>query len=122
MVCWGDGTATREFLYVEDAARAIVAATERFDGPEPVNIGTGEEVRIFDLAEKIASLTGFKGRFVWDVTQPNGQPRRCLETSRAERCFQFRAMTNLDAGLRRTVDWYLESRRTSVNRITATAG
>ncbi len=107
---WGDGSPTREFLYVEDAAEAIVLAAERYDGAEPVNLGTGAEISIRDLAVKIAALCGFTGRLEWDASLPNGQPRRCLDTSRAEREFGFRARTNLDDGLRATVDWYRASR------------
>ena len=104
---WGDGSPTREFLYVADAAEAIVAAAESYDGGDPVNIGSGAEISIRDLADRIALLTGFTGRIAWDVTKPNGQPRRCLDVSRAEREFGFRAHTSLDAGLKATVDWYL---------------
>jgi GDP-L-fucose synthase len=104
---WGDGSPTREFLYVADAAEAIVAAAESYDGADPVNIGSGEEISIRDLADRIALLTAFTGRIAWDITKPNGQPRRCLDVTRAEREFGFRAHTNLDAGLRATVDWYL---------------
>jgi GDP-L-fucose synthase len=103
---WGDGSATREFLYVDDAAEAIVRATERYDGPEPVNIGAGFEISIEDLAGKIAALSGFKGRIVWDPTKPNGQPRRCLDVSRAEQFFGFKASTSFDDGLKRTIEWY----------------
>jgi GDP-L-fucose synthase len=110
VVCWGDGSPTREFLYVEDCAEAIVLALERYDGPEPVNLGVGAETSIRNLAADIAKLTGFRGRFVWDTTQPNGQPRRALDTSRAERLFGFRASTPLPDGLRRTVEWFLEHR------------
>lgn len=105
---WGDGSPTREFLYVEDAAEAVVAAAESFNGSAPVNIGSGEEISIRSLATKIAALTGFAGRVVWDPAKPNGQPRRCLDTSRAEREFGFRARTSLDTGLKRTIDWYCE--------------
>jgi GDP-L-fucose synthase len=107
---WGDGSPTREFLYVADAAEAIVAAAERYDGADPVNLGSGAEISIRDLADRIALLTGFTGRITWDVTKPNGQPRRCLDVSRAEREFGFRAHTSLDAGLKATVDWYLATR------------
>ena len=109
IVCWGDGSPTREFLYVEDAAQGIVAATERYNDPAPVNLGSGQEVTIRDLATKIAALTGFKGRIMWDTTQPNGQPRRCLDVSRSQRYFGFKASTNLDTGLHHTVEWYLAS-------------
>lgn len=110
IVLWGDGSPTREFLYVEDAAEGILAATERYDKPDPVNLGSGMEISIRDLAQKIARLTGFEGRIVWDESQPNGQPRRCLDVSVAEREFGFRAKTPFDEGLRRTVSWYLENR------------
>ena len=108
IVCWGDGTPTREFLYVEDCAEAIVLAAERYDGVEPVNIGAGFEISIKDLAELIAELTGFRGRIVWDTSKPNGQPRRCLDTSRAWELFAFRAQTDFREGLRRTIKWYIE--------------
>jgi GDP-L-fucose synthase len=108
---WGTGQATREFLYVEDAAEAIVMAAERYDGAEPVNVGTGREIRIEKLAELIAGLTGFTGRFEWDTTKPDGQPRRCLEVSRAERYFGFKARTTLEEGLRKTIEWYEGMRR-----------
>jgi len=107
---WGDGSATREFLYVDDAARAIAAAAAHYDGSEPVNIGSGEEISIRDLAHKIAALTGFAGRFRWDPSQPNGQPHRCLDTTRAHNEFGFRATTALDDGLRRTIAWYAATR------------
>ena len=111
LVCWGDGSPTREFLYVEDAARAIIAATEQYDQPEPVNLGSGQEVSIKYLVETVAALTGFTGRISWDVTQPNGQPRRCLDVTRAQHSFGFKAGTGLDIGLRRTLEWYLASRQ-----------
>jgi GDP-L-fucose synthase len=104
--CWGDGSPTREFLYVEDCAEAIVLATERFDGAEPVNIGTGQEISVKRLAELIAELVGFRGALRWDTGKPNGQPRRCLDTSRAAELFGFRARTDFVTGLRRTIDWY----------------
>ncbi len=109
VTCWGDGSASREFLYVEDAARGILMATERYDAPEPVNLGTGVEITIRDLAEKIADCTGFTGRYEWDTSQPNGQPRRCLDTRRARERFGFTADTDLDTGLKRTVDWFINS-------------
>lgn len=108
---WGDGSATRDFLYVEDAADAVVAALERYDGPEPVNVGSGRETRIDGLAGLIAGLTGFEGRIVWDRRRPNGQPRRVVDTSRAEALFGFRARTSLEEGLRRTVQWYASRQR-----------
>jgi GDP-L-fucose synthase len=110
IVLWGDGSPTREFLYVEDAAEGIVLATERYDKPDPVNLGSGMEISIRDLAVKIAGITGFPGRIVWDATQPNGQPRRYLDVSRAEREFGFRARTPFDIGLRKTVEWYRSKR------------
>ncbi len=106
VVLWGDGSPTREFLYVEDCAEAIVLALERYDGGEPVNVGTGEEIAIRDLAELVADVTGFGGDIRWDTSKPNGQPRRRLETSRAEELFGFRARTSLREGLERTVAWF----------------
>ena len=106
IVCWGDGTATREFLYVVDCAEAIVVATQKYDGEEPVNIGAGFEISIRDLAELIVEQTGFEGTLVWDETKPNGQPRRCLDTSRAYERFGFRASTDFTSALQRTIDWY----------------
>lgn len=103
---WGDGSPTREFLYVEDAAEGILLATEKYDGPEPVNLGSGYEISIKDLAETIARLTGFSGRLVWDTSKPNGQPRRGLDVSRAWQFFGFRAGTPFEEGLRRTIEWY----------------
>jgi GDP-L-fucose synthase len=111
IVLWGDGSPTREFLYVEDAAEGILLATERYDGSDPVNLGSGMEISIRDLASTIAEMTGFEGQIVWDVNQPNGQPRRRLDVSRAEREFGFRAATSLDVGLRKTIDWYRDSAR-----------
>jgi GDP-L-fucose synthase len=110
IVCWGDGSATREFLYVEDCAEGIMRATERYDKPEPVNLGSGREISIRDLIERIATLTGFHGRIVWDPSKPNGQPRRCVDVTRAAREFGFEARTDFDQGLRRTIDYYLASR------------
>jgi GDP-L-fucose synthase len=112
IVVWGDGSPTREFLYVEDAAEGILLAAERYNGSEPVNLGSGQEIRIKDLVELIARLTGFQGRLVWDTTKPNGQPRRALDTSRAEQFFGFRAATPLEVGLQRTIEWYRQFRRT----------
>ncbi len=104
VVLWGTGSASREFLYVKDAARAIAMAAERYDGPEPVNMGAGFEITIKKLAEKIKDLVGFAGRIVWDATQPDGQPRRCLDTSRAKEFFGFEARTPFDEGLRDTIE------------------
>ncbi len=106
IVVWGDGSATREFLYVEDAAAGILLAAERYDGSEPVNLGSAFEISIKDLAGMIARLSGFQGRLVWDTTKPNGQPRRKLETSRAEKEFGFKARTTFEEGLRRTIEYY----------------
>ncbi|HMR67927.1 MAG TPA: GDP-L-fucose synthase [Anaerolineae bacterium] len=108
---WGTGSASREFLYVEDAARAIVLATERYDRPEPINLGSGMEITIKDLLNLIVELTGFEGEVVWDATKPDGQPRRSLDTSRAWQAFGFRAETDFRAGLQRTIEWYLAERQ-----------
>jgi GDP-L-fucose synthase len=107
---WGDGSPTREFLYVEDAAEGIVLATERYSGAEPVNLGSGMEITIRDLTELIAHLTGFNGDIIWDTSKPNGQPRRCLDVSRAEQLFGFRAGTPFEEGLRRAIAWYRRNR------------
>jgi GDP-L-fucose synthase len=107
---WGTGRATREFLYVEDAAEGILLAAEHYDGAEPVNLGAGFEIAIRDLAELIAKLTGFTGRLAWNTSQPDGQPRRCLDTSRAATFFGFKAATPFDEGLRHTVEWYRSTR------------
>ena len=106
VVLWGDGSPTREFLYVEDCADGIVLAAERYDAPEPVNLGTDEEISIRDLAELVAELTGFEGEIVWDTSKPNGQPRRRLDVSKAAELFGFRARTTLRDGLERTIAWY----------------
>jgi GDP-L-fucose synthase len=110
VVLWGDGRPTREFLYVEDCAEALVLAARRYNRPEPVNLGTGEEISIRDLAALVADITGFAGEVSWDVSKPGGQARRCLDVSRAERLLGFRARTFLRAGLERTVAWYAEHR------------
>jgi len=110
VVVWGDGSPTREFLYVEDAAEGILRATELYNKSEPVNLGSGYEISIKDLAELIARLTRFEGKLVWDSTKPNGQPRRALDTSRALNEFGFKAAVNFEEGLRITVDWYEENR------------
>jgi GDP-L-fucose synthase len=106
IVVWGDGSPTREFLYAADAAEAIILATERYNKPDPVNIGAGWEISIKDLVHLIAQHTGFSGRIVWDTTKPNGQPRRKLDTSRAEREFGFCAHTDFDQGIAATINWY----------------
>ncbi len=103
---WGTGKATREFLYIDDAAEGVVLATERLETSDPVNLGAGFEISIKDLAELIARLTGFQGQLVWNTSQPDGQPRRSLETSRAEALFGFKARTTFEEGLARTIDWY----------------
>jgi GDP-L-fucose synthase len=110
---WGDGSASREFLYVDDAAQALVMAMERFDGAEPVNIGAGQEMTIKQLVGIIAERSGFEGQIRWDATKPNGQPRRSLDTSRAEKLFGFRATTSFEDGLGKTVEWYRSVRRSN---------
>jgi GDP-L-fucose synthase len=109
IVCWGDGSPTREFLYVEDAAEGILLAAEKYNDPDPVNLGSGQEVSIADLVNTIARLTGFTGRIEWDTTKPNGQPRRCLEVTRAKERFGFVAKTGLETGLKETIAWSLET-------------
>jgi GDP-L-fucose synthase len=109
IVLWGDGSPTRDSLYVEDCAEALWLAAQRYDGPEPVNLGTGEEPSIRDLAEVVAELTGYEGEIVWDTSKPNGQPRRRLDTSRAEALFGWRALTPLREGIERTIAWYKAS-------------
>lgn len=107
---WGTGRASREFLYVEDAAEAIVLATERYDKADPVNIGSGMEITIKDLVGIITELTGFHGQIVWDETKPDGQPRRCLDTTKAQQEFGFRAKTDFREGLQKTIEWYKANR------------
>ena len=111
IVVWGDGSPTREFIYVKDAARGIALATERYNDSLPVNIGSGFEISIKDLAEKIARLTGFEGDLVWDTSKPNGQPRRALDIRRAKEKFGFEAQTDFEEGLQHTIDWYRANRR-----------
>jgi GDP-L-fucose synthase len=113
IVLWGDGSPTREFLYVDDAAEGLVLAAERYEGSDPVNIGSGEEIAIRDLARMIAAEVGFEGRIVWDTSKPNGQPRRCLDTERARQLLGFHASHTLRDGLARTVAWYLAQRATA---------
>ncbi len=108
--CWGTGNVSREFIYVADAADGILLATEKYDSCEPVNIGSGSEITIRNLAEKIARLTGFDGEIWWDSSKPDGQPRRCLDVSKARECFGFRAKTPFDQGLKKTIDWYQRHR------------
>jgi GDP-L-fucose synthase len=114
---WGDGSPSREFLYVDDAAEGIVLATERYDGSEPVNLGAGVEITVRDLVELIARLTGFQGRVEFDTSKPNGQPRRCLDTSRAADYFGFRARTDFETGLRQTIAWYEQTRAPAVGAV-----
>lgn len=106
IILWGDGTPTREFIYVEDAAEGLLMATELYNGSEPFNLGSGQEIRIKDLANLIARLTGFEGEIHWDSTKPNGQPRRALDTRRAAEYFGFRAKMPFEDGLKRTIEWY----------------
>jgi len=110
IIVWGDGTPTREFLFVDDAAEGIILASEKYNGSEPVNLGSGFEISIKDLAELICRLTGFRGRLAWDTLKPNGQPRRCLDVSRARRLFGFSAQVDFEEGLRRTIEWYRQHR------------
>ena len=110
---WGDGSPSREFLYVEDAAEGILAAAALYDGAEPVNLGTGREIRIKDLAETISRTVGYSGAMVWNTAKPNGQPRRCLDVSRARERFGFEARTSFEDGLKRTIAWYLAHRQTT---------
>jgi len=110
IVVWGDGSPTREFLFAADAAEGILLAAERYNSSDPVNLGSGEEISIKDLATKIVEFTGFEGRLVWDTSRPNGQPRRGLDTSRAKERFDFQAQVKLEEGLKRTVEWYRKER------------
>jgi nucleoside-diphosphate-sugar epimerase len=109
VTAWGTGNATREFLYVEDTAEAVLLAAEKYDKADPVNLGSGAEISICDLLQKICLLSGYSGEIRWDSAQPDGQPRRCLDTSRALAEFGWRANTPLDQGLRKTIDWYLQN-------------
>jgi GDP-L-fucose synthase len=119
LVVWGTGKATREFLYVEDAARGIVAAAEKYDGADPINLGSGQEISIRDLVTLIARLTGFEGEVVWDTEKPDGQPRRCLDTTRAKQILGFAAEVPFEVGLQRTIDWYRATRPTFAPSISA---
>lgn len=105
---WGSGKATREFLFVKDAAEGILLAAEKYNKPEPINLGTGKEISIKSLAEKIKNIAQYQGKIVWDRSKPDGQPRRSLDISRAKKEFNFKANTNLDQGLRQTINWYLK--------------
>jgi GDP-L-fucose synthase len=106
IVVWGTGKPSREFLYVDDCAEGILLATERYNDPDPVNLGSGKEIKIIELVELIAELAGFKGKIVWDNTKPDGQPRRCLDTEKAKNKFDFEAKTSLRDGLGKTIQWY----------------
>ncbi|MFA5894324.1 MAG: GDP-L-fucose synthase [Candidatus Shapirobacteria bacterium] len=106
MEVWGTGSASREFLYVEDAAKAIVMATDKYNGSDPVNLGSGMEITIKELVETINEIVGYEGKVVWDSTKPDGQPRRCLDTSKAEKEFSFKASTDFKTGLKNTIEWY----------------
>lgn len=110
LVAWGDGSPTREFLYVEDAADGIVTAAEKYNGPEPVNLGSGYEISIKDLTEMVIRLTGFEGKLVWDTEKPNGQPRRGLDVSRAKEYFGWQAQVPFEEGMRRTIEWFKENK------------
>ena len=110
IVCWGTGSASREFIYAADAAEGILLATERYNGPEPVNIGAGFEITIKDIVGKIVKLTGFKGQIRWDSSKPDGQPRRRLDVSRAQQLFGFEAKITFDEGLKKTIDWFRQNR------------
>lgn len=110
VVFWGDGSPTREFLFIEDCARGISLATERYDKPEPINLGSGNEISIKDLAEKISQFMCYDGKIIWDESKPNGQPRRCLDVSKAKREFGFEAKVSFDDGLKKTIEWYLSNK------------
>jgi GDP-L-fucose synthase len=113
VVVWGTGKASREFLYVEDAAEGILLAAEKYDEPDPINLGSGEEIAIKGLVDLIAELTGYKGKIVWDTSKPDGQPRRCLETEKAKEEFGFEAKTDFKEGLKRTIEWYIGQTKAS---------
>jgi GDP-L-fucose synthase len=121
VLLWGDGSATRELLYVKDAAEGILRAAAYYDSSEPINLGSGMEISIRQAAETIAEMVGFTGEIRWDTSKPNGQPRRCLDVSRAEREFGFRAQTDFQAGLRETIDWYLSNREVADGLVLNTA-
>ena len=110
VVLWGTGSASREFLYVDDASEGIILATKYYNKPEPVNLGVGSEIKIKDLAFKIKDFVGYNGKIVWDTTKPDGQPRRCLDTSLAEKEFGFKAVVDFDKGLKKTIDWYISNK------------
>ena len=110
IVLWGDGSPSREYLYVEDCAEAFLLAADRYDGPEPVNVGTGVETTIREASELVAELVGFEGRIRWDTSMPNGQPRRSLDASRAKELFGWQAQVPFEEGMRRTIDWFCANR------------
>ena len=110
VIVWGTGKASREFLFVEDAADGIISATEKYDKPAPVNLGTGKEITINGLVKLVAKLTGFEGQIIWDKSRPDGQPRRCLDVTGAKREFDFEAKTDLTSGLKKTIEWYTSNR------------
>ncbi len=114
VTCWGDGSASREFLFARDAAEGILLAAEHYKGTEPVNLGSGREITIKDLVTTIAQLMGYQGTIEWDTSKPNGQPRRCLDTTRAKEYFGFEAKTSLEDGLRETIDWYRKNREATI--------
>jgi len=116
VVVWGTGKASREFLYVEDAAEGILLATEKYDKPDPVNLGASREIKIKELVDLIAQLVGYDGKIVWDTSKPDGQPRRCLDTSKAKREFGFEARTDFKEGLKRTVEWYTKTYIQQLNK------
>ncbi|MGQ0553129.1 MAG: GDP-L-fucose synthase family protein [Planctomycetota bacterium] len=119
---WGTGAASREFLFVDDAAEGIVLATERYDRSDPVNLGAGREIRISELVQTIARLVGYRGEIVWDRSKPDGQPRRCLDTSRAQELFGFQARTSFEDGLRRTLEWYEQKHPAPAVRTASASG
>jgi GDP-L-fucose synthase len=110
VIVWGTGKASREFLFVEDAAEGIISATEKYNKPAPVNLGTGKEITINELVNLVAKLTGFQGQIIWDKSRPDGQPRRCLDVTGAKREFDFEAKTDLISGLKKTIEWYASNR------------
>jgi len=111
IIAWGTGQVSREFLYVEDCARGIVDSMEKYDSPEPMNLGSGREITIKDLTELVAKLVGFEGKITWDSTKPDGQPRRCLDVTRAKQEIGFVSQTSLEDGLKKTIDWYQQQNR-----------
>jgi len=116
VLVWGTGKASREFLYVEDAAEGILLATEKYNKPDPVNLGAGKEITIRELVNLISELTGYEGKIVWDTSKPDGQPRRCLDTSKAKKEFGFEAKTAFKEGLKKTIDWYKKNRSKCAER------